>query len=66
MFTVFPMAGFAWPGTTAGEGSGWRRRRVINVTAAIYTALVVVIFAIVKFTEGAWLIVIVFPCWSSC
>jgi hypothetical protein len=40
---------------------GWRRRRIINVTAAVYTAIVVVIFAVVKFTEGAWLIVIVFP-----
>jgi hypothetical protein len=27
----------------------------------IYTALVVLLFAVVKFTEGAWLIVIVFP-----
>jgi phosphate acetyltransferase len=26
-----------------------------------YTALVVVLFAVVKFTEGAWLIVIIFP-----
>ena len=28
---------------------------------ACYTAIVVVIFAVVKFTEGAWLIVIIFP-----
>jgi len=34
---------------------------MINTIAAVYTALVVVIFAVVKFTEGAWLIVIVFP-----
>jgi len=27
----------------------------------VYTALVVVIFAVVKFTEGAWLVVAVFP-----
>jgi hypothetical protein len=27
----------------------------------VFTALVVVIFAIVKFTEGAWLVVVVFP-----
>ena len=31
------------------------------MTAAVYTAIVVVIFAVVKFTEGAWVIVIVFP-----
>jgi hypothetical protein len=41
--------------------AGWRRRRIINGTAAVYTSLVVLIFAVVKFTEGAWLIVIVFP-----
>ena len=39
---------------------GWRRRLVINLTGGIYTALVVLIFAIVKFTEGAWLVVVVF------
>jgi hypothetical protein len=41
--------------------SGWKRRLVINRTAAVYTAIVVAIFAIVKFTEGAWVIVIIFP-----
>ncbi len=40
---------------------GWRRRLVINFAGGVYTALVVVIFAIVKFTEGAWLVVAVFP-----
>ena len=34
---------------------------MINFAGGIYTALVVVIFAIVKFTEGAWLVVAVFP-----
>jgi hypothetical protein len=34
---------------------------VINRTAAVYTAIVVMIFAVVKFTEGAWAIVIIFP-----
>jgi hypothetical protein len=34
---------------------------VINTAGGIYTALVVVVFAVVKFTEGAWLIVILFP-----
>ena len=38
-----------------------RRRMIINLTGGIYTALVVIIFAVVKFTEGAWLVVIVFP-----
>jgi hypothetical protein len=41
--------------------AGWRRRLVINTAGGVYTALVVVLFAVVKFTEGAWLIVIIFP-----
>jgi len=62
VFTGFTMAGFGMARYHKRvKERGWRRRRVINTTAAVYTALVVVIFAVVKFTEGAWLIVIVFP-----
>jgi hypothetical protein len=46
---------------TREKESAWRRRRVINFVAGVYTALVVVIFAIVKFTYGAWLVVVIFP-----
>jgi amino acid transporter len=62
VFTGFSMAGFGMAKyhKRVKEG-GWRRRLVINRTAAIYTAIVVAIFAVVKFTEGAWVIVIVFP-----
>jgi hypothetical protein len=34
---------------------------VINLSAGILSTIVVAIFAIAKFTEGAWLVVIVFP-----
>src|SRR5580693_1142019 len=62
VFTGFTMAGFGMAKYHKRvKERGWRRRRIINTTAAIYTALVVLIFAVVKFTEGAWLIVIVFP-----
>ncbi|TVZ00097.1 amino acid permease [Trebonia kvetii] len=62
VFTGFTMAGFGMAKYHKRvKERGWRRRRIINVTAAVYTAIVVAIFAIVKFTEGAWLIVIVFP-----
>jgi amino acid transporter len=62
VFTGFAMAGFGMASYhTRHKQPGWRRRRVINFAAGIYTALVVVIFAIVKFTEGAWLVVAVFP-----
>jgi amino acid transporter len=62
VFTGFTMAGlgmakYHW---TRRE-PGWRRRLVINFAAGIVSLLVVVIFAVVKFTEGAWLVVILFP-----
>jgi len=41
--------------------AGWRHKRVINAAAGALSAVVVAIFAVVKFTEGAWLVVILFP-----
>jgi hypothetical protein len=62
VFTGFAMAGFGMAKYHKRvKESGWRRRRIINGTAAVYTAVVVAIFAVVKFTEGAWVIVIIFP-----
>ena len=62
VFTGFAMAGFGMVRYHLREReTAWRRRLVINFVAGVYAALVVVIFAIVKFTEGAWLVVVVFP-----
>src|SRR3984885_10085581 len=62
VFTGFTMAGFGMAKYHKRvKEPGWRRRLLINRTAAIYSAIVVVVFAIVKFTEGAWGIVIIFP-----
>ena len=62
VFTGFTMAGFGMARYHRSQREpGWRRRLVINLTGGVYTALVVLIFAVVKFTEGAWLVVIVFP-----
>jgi amino acid transporter len=62
VFTGFAMAGFGMARYhRRTREAGWRRRLVINAAGGIYTALVVVLFAVVKFTEGAWLIVILFP-----
>ena len=62
VFTGFTMAA---SGLTAYH---WRRREpgrpwklAVNVAAAAASALVVLIFAITKFTEGAWLVVVLFP-----
>ena len=62
MFTGFTMAGFGMAKYHKRvKERGWRRRLDDQPTAAVYTAIVVSIFAVVKFTEGAWVIVIVFP-----
>ncbi|HTY33644.1 APC family permease [Mycobacterium sp.] len=62
VFTGFSMAGY---GMTkhhlTHREPGWRRRLAINLSAGILSTIVVVIFAVAKFTEGAWLVVIVFP-----
>jgi amino acid transporter len=62
VFTGFSMAGFGMAKYhTRHKEPGWRRRRVINFSAGVLSTLVVVIFAVTKFTEGAWLIVIIGP-----
>jgi amino acid transporter len=62
VFTAFSMAGFGMARYhTRVKEPGWRRKRIINFSAGVLTSIVVVIFAVVKFTEGAWLIVIIFP-----
>jgi amino acid transporter len=62
VFTAFSMAGFGMARYhTRVKEPGWRRKRVINFSAGVLTSIVVVIFAVVKFTEGAWLILLIFP-----
>jgi amino acid transporter len=62
VFTAFSMAGY---GMTkhhlTHRGPGWRYKLVINFSAGLLSTSVVAIFAIAKFTEGAWLVVVVFP-----
>ena len=62
VFTGFSMAGYGmtkhW---LTHRGPGWRYKLVINLSAGILSTVVVAIFAIAKFTEGAWLVVVVFP-----
>ena len=62
VFTGFSMAGYGmtkhW---LTHRGPGWRRKLVINLSAGILSTIVVLIFAVAKFTEGAWLVVVVMP-----
>jgi len=62
VFTAFSMAGFGMARYhTRVKEPGWRYKLVINFSAGVMTSIVVVIFAWVKFTSGAWLIVLIFP-----
>jgi amino acid transporter len=62
VFTAFAMAGFGMTKhhLTRRE-HGWRRKVVVNFSAGLMSTIVVGIFVVAKFTEGAWLVVVVFP-----
>jgi amino acid transporter len=49
------------PGSTLKYESGWQYRMVINGFGAICTAIVMVVFAVTKFREGAWVVLILTP-----
>ncbi|OBF67703.1 DNA-binding protein [Mycobacterium sp. 852002-51971_SCH5477799-a] len=62
VFTGFSMAGYGMTKHHLTQREpGWRRRLAINLSAGILSTIVVGIFAVAKFTEGAWLVVVVFP-----
>jgi amino acid transporter len=62
VFSGFSMAGYGMTKHHLTQREhGWRRKLVINFSAAILSTVVVGIFAVAKFTEGAWLVVVIFP-----
>ena len=62
VFTGFTMAGLGMAKYhRAHRTSGWRRRFGINLSSGVISAVVVLVFAVVKFSEGAWLVVVLFP-----
>ncbi|HTX81236.1 MAG TPA: amino acid permease [Streptosporangiaceae bacterium] len=61
VFTAFTMAGFGMAKFHHRmREPGWKRKLVINFSAGVTSLVVVLIFAIVKFTEGAWLVIVLF------
>ena len=61
VFTAFTMAGFGMAKYHhTHQEPHWRRKLVINFSAGVTSLIVVAIFVLVKFTEGAWLVVILF------
>lgn len=62
VFTGFSMAGYGMTKyQLTHREPGWRGRLAVNLSAGILSTVVVGIFAVAKFTEGAWLVVVVFP-----
>ena len=61
VFTAFTMAGFGMAKYhhTRRE-PGWHHKFWINFAAGTLSAIVVAIFAIVKFAEGAWVVLVLF------
>ena len=62
VFMGFSICGYGMTKYHLGHRDpGWRGKLAINLSAAILSTTVVLIFAIAKFTEGAWLVIVVFP-----
>ena len=49
------------PGSVLRYDKGWRTKMVINSFGALCTAIVMIIFAVTKFREGAWVVLIIIP-----
>jgi amino acid transporter len=61
VFTAFSMAGFGMAKYHhTHREPGWRGKYIINFSAGVLTLIVVIIFAVVKFTEGAWVVLVLF------
>ena len=62
VFTAFTLTGFGMAKhATTHRDKGWRLKFVINGLSGLISLVVVIIFAIVKFTEGAWIVIVITP-----
>ena len=62
VFTGFALAGFGMTRhSIRNKPKGWKIKVVINSLAGSISLAIVVIFAVVKFTQGAWLVILVGP-----
>jgi len=62
VFTAFTLTGFGMAKhATTHRDKGWRYKFVINGLSGAISLVVVIIFAIVKFTEGAWIVILITP-----
>ncbi len=62
VFTGFTMAGAGMvKHHLTRQGAHWRRSMIINGFSSFISGVVVLIFAVAKFKEGAWVVVVVGP-----
>jgi len=62
VFTAFTLSGFGMTRHALRNRTGaWRIKVLINGLAGSISLVVVIIFSIVKFTQGAWLVLVVAP-----
>jgi len=62
VFTGFTLAGFGMAKhARRNKGDGWKVKFVINGLAGAVSFVIVIIFSVVKFTEGAWIVLVVAP-----
>ena len=62
VFTGFMLAGFGMAKHAhTHRGNGWKVKFVINGLAGSISLIIVLIFSVVKFTQGAWIVLVVAP-----
>ncbi len=62
VFTGFMLAGFGMAKhANTHKGEGWKVKFVINGLAGSISLIIVIIFSVVKFTQGAWIVLVVAP-----
>ncbi len=49
------------PGSTVRFDRGWKHKMIINGLGAFCTAIVMVVFAVTKFKDGAWVVIVLTP-----
>jgi hypothetical protein len=62
VFTAFTLSGLGMAKhSTTHRDKGWRFKFIINGLSGLISLVVVIIFAVVKFNQGAWVVVVITP-----
>ena len=48
-------------GATMRHDVHWRSKQIVNAVGAVATFIVMIIFAVAKFNDGAWIVIIIIP-----